>query len=231
MRIIFTLLGILAFSHVFAQTTLQHKFNFGMNYVIGEPDIDLDGFSYDKTNDDFISLKFDYIASFRLNDHVSLGPGVGIRHLIFLGNTGGLNYHDDSYDLYSNKIESHLAIPVFLNVNARFINKKVSPFLSISAGYSFAVSGHESSEGASTYVSNLKSGILANANTGVNIRFRNGMNLSAGPYFEFQPTKIESIQKTINENPTNYEGGSTYIASSVMDYKLYHIGLQVAFAF
>lgn len=220
MKIFLTLVSILTFSAVFAQKPLQHKINFGMNYVIGDPDFLFNNSYYDKIDDDYISLKFDYIASFRLNDYLSIGPGVGIRHLISLGDV--TNYEDfNDNDLAA----SYLALPVFLNVNVRFLNKKVSPFLSLSTGYSFSITENELTQDDYAYNSKLKSGFIANANTGVNFRFRNGMNLSAGPYFEFQPTtKVHSEMSYFGNSQTN-------VSQTSIDYKLYHVGLQVAFAF
>lgn len=226
MRFIFTLSGLLLCLMASAQRKFDHKFNFGMNYVIGDSKERSDDW-YEAIEDDYLSLKFDYVASFKLNRSIEIGPGVGIRHLISLDETSSnLNVSTNVMGYSSNTISNYFAIPVFVNFNARFIDKMVSPFVSVSTGYSFAVNDsdielyNQDNGSRENYTSKIKSGFIANAQAGANIRFRNGMNVSAGPYFEFQPTKIAR---------SNGMGNRT--ASQEIKRDLYHIGLQLVFAF
>ncbi|TDQ78025.1 hypothetical protein [Sphingobacterium yanglingense] len=227
MRLFFTLLGTLVCFAVSAQKKLDHKFSFGMNYVVGSSENrNYDSWS-EAIEDDYLSLKFDYVASFKLNQFIAVGPGVGIRHLISLDETSSdRSVNTNVFGYSSNTISNYFAIPVFVNFNARFIDKKVSPFLSVSTGYSFALNDSDielydiNSGGRDNYTSKIKSGFIANAQAGANVRFRNGMNISAGPYFEFQPTSIVRTS----------DAGSRWTSDKVKR-NLYHIGLQVGFAF
>lgn len=227
MRFFLVLLGLSFSLVVSAQKRLDHKFSFGMNYVIGDSEHRDYNDWFDAFEDDYLSLKFDYVASFKINQFIAVGPGVGIRHLVALDETSSdRDVTTNVMGYSSNTISNYFAIPLFVNFNARFIDKKVSPFVSVSTGYSFAVNSsdielYDSNSGQrDNYTSKMKSGFIANGQVGANIRFRNGMSISAGPYFEFQPTTI------VRTNVVN--SGSS---RSETKRDLYHIGLQVGFAF
>jgi len=198
-----------------AQKKFSHKISFGSSYVVGqERDNDIGGYSSDNTVG-YLGLKFDYVASFNLNPYLSIGPGFGIRHLINFDDQTSSNFSWDNTFDYT----SYFALPVYLNMNLRFIDKKVSPFVGLSAGYSFSLNSQDLyAYGFGDYTKKIKSGFMMLVNPGVSISFRNGMAISAGPYFEFQPSKI-------------LESGGTHGIDNKINQYLYHFGLQANLSF
>ena len=72
-------------------------------------------------------MAFEFNGDFVINDHLSLGPGIGIGAAGFINENG-----------YRNKADMVSTIPVFANAKWFFMPKrKVSPFVYAQAGYTF----------------------------------------------------------------------------------------------
>src|SRR5690606_15266672 len=80
----------------------------------------------------------------------------------------------------NNNRRNRFQAPVFTHLKIRFIDKKVSPFLALSAGYSFSLQQRDELE-SSLY---RQSGVMGNANAGVNIRLKKGKSIAGGPLVE-----------------------------------------------
>ena len=203
----------------------SNNFNFGASYTNGQ----MEGFTaaYGDRAIDYVGLQFNYIGLFHLSPKVAIGAGTGVRHVIEV-DADWDDWYDDDVDFLRN----YVSIPLYAHASFRFIDKRVSPFLSASLGYNFRVSSYESSRtsirttdwASSLYSfeekSHLSSGILANAQAGVSIRVGSRFDIMTGPYFEYRKSALNS---TIQDG--------TSFSTSRTDLNLYEVGVKVGFAF
>jgi len=204
----------------------SNNFNFGLSYTNGQAE-SLGVVSNDNSMD-YLGLQFNYIGLFHLSPKFAVGAGTGIRHVLELDADWDDWHYDDDVDFLRN----YISIPLYAHASYRFIDKRVSPFLSASLGYNFRVGSHESSYTSTRFSgttssfydveerSHLSSGILASAQAGVSIRVGSRFDIMTGPYFEYRKSTLNSA----------VEDGTSF-SSSQRDLNLYEVGVKVGFAF
>lgn len=206
----------------YAQSRVSNNFSFGLNYLHGNTTLSggqhaaLNYFE-EKESKNGISLKFDYSMLYALNDHLSVGVGTGIRHYVEVHEQGYYDdYGNDAWDDLN--LDSRLMIPIFAQARYRILRTKVSPFVSPSVGYSFGLTD----KGASVYDLPYRGGVFANLHAGATVRFGRGINIVAGPYFEYQNGSGR------DKNANFYSSGDWDVKSTA---HFYHIGFQVGMGF
>ena len=139
--------------------------------------------SFDEGIDKQANLKLgaDFIASYRFNEFVRLGGGIGIDYL-------KLKFEESKTigsKVYKAYYEEALAIPVFANIKVDFMKTKVSPFFATDCGYSFFVP-------FSKYAKDNKLGFFIRPSIGVEIRFRK-CSLSIDVAYKYQARDFENF--------------------------------------
>jgi len=108
-------------------------------------------------------LKLDIINGYQINPYFSLGIGIGLRY-----------YFD----------REKVLMPLFADFRVNFINKNVSPYLSLGLGYSFdATNGFEGFESV---------GFLLNPTVGVSFKISDKSSVNVGLGYEMQIMKSSS---------------------------------------
>ncbi|TDS13011.1 outer membrane beta-barrel protein [Sphingobacterium paludis] len=204
----------------------SNNFNFGASYTNGQAESQVA--AYGDRQIDYVGLQFNYIGLFHLTPKVAIGAGTGVRHVIEVDADWDYWGDDDDIDFLRN----YISIPLYAHASFRFIDKRVSPFLSASLGYNFRVGSHESSHTSTRFSgtassfyaveerSHLSSGILAGAQAGVSIRVGSRFDIMTGPYFEYRKSTLNSA----------IQDGTSF-SSSQRDLNLYEVGVKVGFAF
>jgi hypothetical protein len=105
-------------------------------------------------------LKLNVINGYKFNPYFSLGLGAGIRY-----------YYD----------EKDAVIPVFVNFMANFSDKKVSPYLALSTGYSLDIKKNYTIDHV---------GFLLNLTAGVSIKMSNITLMHVGIGYDMQKAEI-----------------------------------------
>lgn len=200
----------------------SNNFDFGLSYTAGRLRQSLDGLN--NYTDDFVGLQFNYIGLFHLTPKVALGFGTGVRHVIEVGEylDSWVGYDDQDF------INSYFSIPLYAHARFRFLDRRVSPFLSTSIGYQFRV-GENTHLGEFNYgrvegTSSLSSGLLANVQAGISIHVGSKFNIMAGPYFEYR-------QATSKYSYMTYDEGDASAGGRERDMNFFEAGLKVGFAF
>ncbi|MFD1770038.1 hypothetical protein [Sphingobacterium suaedae] len=205
----------------------SNNFNFGVSYTAGRLN---DNFTagFDDDDIDFLGLQFDYIGLFHLTPKIGVGAGTGMRHMVHIGNDWE---NDDDWDL----IKNYLSIPVYAHAKFRFIDKRVSPFLATSIGYNFRVGSNKSTEywnGSEMETrSSISSGLLANAQAGVNVRIGRRIRISAGPYFEYRQGTLRNAYWSQSHDGNLQEGGYSSGGSTSVDLHMLEVGVKVGLSF
>ncbi len=160
--IIFLLLIISIPSYIFAQDTLIDRDNtyflkysgsINLAYDYGIYSFYLPGFGVDRE-------KFEIVNGVKLNSYMSIGIGSGMHY-----------YFDfDKKDVW---------LPIFVNMKITFMKNKISPFISLSSGYSFDLKNK---------FNNI--GFLVNSFLGIKYRMWNKFSLATGMGFEMQKVKV-----------------------------------------
>lgn len=101
-------------------------------------------------------VKLDFVSSFRLNPYFALGFGAGLRY-----------YFDGD-----------LLTPYYADIRVYFMDNKVTPYLSLAAGYSFNFSDFE------------RGGFLFSPKVGVSFKVSDGFALNLGFGYEMQRMTI-----------------------------------------
>ncbi|KGE12763.1 hypothetical protein [Sphingobacterium deserti] len=204
----------------------SNNFNFGLSYTNGQAEGR--GFVSNDNSIDYVGLQFNYIGLFHLSPKFAVGAGTGIRHVLEVDADWDDWHYDDDVDFLRN----YISIPLYAHASYRFIDKRVSPFLSASLGYNFRVGGYESSHRSSRTTdwssslysfeeeSRLSSGLLANAQAGVSIRVGSRFDIMTGPYFEYRKSALTSVVQD-GSSSTSFE----------TDLNLFEFGVKVGFAF
>lgn len=200
----------------------SNNFDFGLSYTGGQFRENLMGL--DDRTQDYVGLQFNYIGLFHLNQKVAIGAGTGIRHII------AVDDYFDSWEDYDDFdfLDSYFAVPLYAHARFRFLDRRVSPFLSTSIGYQFRIG--EST--ISRYIdgnnveasSSLSSGLLANVQAGVSIHVGSKFNIMAGPYFEYR-------QATLRRAVVSSDYPSSWGQASEREMNFFEGGLKVGFAF
>ena len=152
---------------------------------------------FDEGIDKQVNLAFgaDFIASYRFNEYVRLGGGVGLDYL-YLRFQEPVTSGSKKYNAY---YEGAMGIPVFANIKVDFMKTKVSPFFATDCGYSFYVP-------FSKMAQDNKLGFFVRPSIGVEIRFRK-CSLSIDIAYKYQARSFE--------NELASYGGSHQICQSV----------------
>ena len=112
------------------------------------------GYQYGLGDNRMDRIKFNFINGIQFNPNFSFGLGVGLRY-----------YYEDNEAL----------IPVFANLRLNFLDKKISPYLSIGVGYSFNATDRFKGVG-----------FLFNPTAGVSINISNKFAVNVGVGYEMQ---------------------------------------------
>lgn len=198
----------------------SHNFQFGFGFG-GETKASTN--QEDLMDGTFMALHFDYVGLYHLNPKVALGAGTGLRHVIW---DISFNDHGTYYD--ANLAQSFL-IPVYAQARFRFLDKKVSPFVSPALGYNIYVgSNNESLYGNDFDNRHLGSGFMGNVHAGVSVRFGRGIQLVAGPYFDYFRT---TVAYEYADPLMNWTGGDIPKVKSTSEFNLFQGGLKVGLSF
>ena len=124
-----------------------------------------------------------YIGGYHFNNCIYLGLGTGVN----LTQTWERRFIDE-VDLSSNLIN----IPVYAYLRTNFIDRRCSPFVAISAGYSFSTK-RDFTMPFNQHVKYRTSGILVNPQLGVNFRTtkKSSVYLAVGATFKQHPLLVE----------------------------------------
>jgi len=112
-----------------------------------------------------IGIKLDVINGYQFNPYVSLGFGVGFHW--YFGDSG--YYHN----------RQTLLMPLFADLRINFLNKKVSPYMSLGIGYSFDLTAAK------------PSGMYFAPTCGVRFKFNEKVAMNLGLGFGFQGVKYD----------------------------------------
>lgn len=133
-----TQVNISDFKHGNSKSEVQNYYYSNEDYEY-EEDLDLQGFepqlriSFDEGIDSYknFSFGFDFLATYRANEHFRIGAGIGINYVnLFYEDAEIINHK--YFDAY---FESAMTIPIFANIKVNFTKTKISPYLGIDAGY------------------------------------------------------------------------------------------------
>lgn len=105
------------------------------------------------------SFGADFIASYRFNEIVRIGGGVGLQYSYLRYGEPAPNTTDKG------NYKESLAIPIFANIKVDFLKRKVSPFFAADCGYMFHIPG-------SGVTKDNKLGFFVRPSIGIDIRFR-----------------------------------------------------------
>ena len=131
-------------------------------------------------------FKLNIINSYRINPFLSAGIGTGLRSVSPFVNI---------FDYYS-KVSNNFSIPIFFDSRFNFPVPVVSPFIGLSAGYSFDVLNHKPSD----YDYVTVSGVLVSVTAGVSCIFSEKCCVNMGIYYEKQKCKTSTY---FNKNPVS----------------------------
>lgn len=104
--------------------------------------------------------KFSIINGYRFNPYISLGIGTGIRY-------GTLSNYDVDFD--------NFYLPVFADFRVNFINRKVTPYISLDLGSVYNLSDSDEDPG-----------VFFNPTIGVKFKFTQRMGLNIGVGYDLQ---------------------------------------------
>ena len=131
--------------------------------------------------------------------HVSLMNGYRFNPIFALGGGLGLRYYSTARDL---------VIPVFASLKFNFLNRRVSPFLMVSGGYSFDSSNEDEKvrfEGI---------GYMLNPAAGVNIIVKNKSYIGLGIGYEWQQFNLSAASSSYFSPLVNRSGNTLTKAGS-----------------
>jgi hypothetical protein len=157
------------------------------------------------------------INGFRFNRFAQLGVGVGIDFYRFSNNSFGFN--DNSYNGYNvANSRDGVYLPVFLHFTGELLNKRVTPFYAIEAGYGFHVSDQNSYY---NYGNNkITGGMMGGAGFGVKFQSRHRFNFRISAVVNFQHNNASNAY-SYQSYPYNYDGRRLAISP----------GIRLGFAF
>jgi hypothetical protein len=131
-------------------------------------------------------FKLYIINSYRINPFLSAGIGTGLR---------SVSPYVNLFDYYS-KVTNNFAVPVFVDSRFNLPVPVASPFIGLSAGYSFDVLSHKTS--GYDYVT--VHGILVSVTSGVSWIVSGKYCINLGIYYEKQKCKTSTY---FNRNPVS----------------------------
>lgn len=127
------------------------------------------------------SFGLDFLAGYRINETLRIGVGTGIHWCEHLYESKGVNQITQKY--YNEYRETAAYVPLFANGKVNFINKGISPYLSVDLGYSFFIP-------FSDYAKNNKLSFMANPAFGVDFPINKG-KIFAEVGYKYQARKFD----------------------------------------
>lgn len=110
--------------------------------------------------------KFSIINGYRFNPYISLGVGTGLRY-------GSISNYDNEFD--------NIYLPIFADFRVNFINRKVTPYISLDLGSAYNLS-----------VSDEDPGVFFNPTIGVKFKFTQRLGLNLGIGYDLQAIKCSN---------------------------------------
>ncbi len=139
------------------------------------------------------NVKINLINGYQYNPYFSLGIGIGFRVY--------LNKSTESFTIENNL----LTFPIFADIKFNLLDKKASPFISLSPGYSFNLNDNFLKSG---FIFGINSGftIITNSENSINI----GVGLENQEVDIIQSSRNSKSYKTISLNTFNINFGVTF---------------------
>lgn len=223
MRILLLLSLLFSLSSASAQQAsfnpyFSHNIQLGMGYGGSSGNAGNDGF--------FFGFQFDYSGLYKLTPKLAFGAGTGVRHVVWSQDFFNLD-NDPNRDI---TIQQSILIPIYAQAKFRFTEKKISPFLIPSLGYNIYAGSLGSINVNDFYEkSHLGSGFMANVHAGVSIRFDSGIQVVAGPYFDYFNSRL--VRDSSHQYIGDYSNISSRQSSNSSSLNLFQGGVKVGLSF
>lgn len=146
--------------------------------------------------DDYKNKSFgaEAVFGYRFNEYFRVGLGTGISWCDLL-------FEKETSESYEYR-ESEAYVPLFVNGKANFIKNGISPYLSLSVGYSFLIP-------FSDYAKNADLGFMANPSFGIDFPLSKG-SLFAEVGYKYQAMNFEGYGFDLDMNYSQITLGIGY---------------------